>query len=197
MIHSFVRLALPSPVPEAEVVETGIEGAWPDYPQETFPPGQVRAGLPAAGSLGPMRYGDLPLLYAPVVAHPVQRATAPAAPDPAPESGARWGKASAFSWSNQAALARNRTQGVSIEYPDGDPPEYMRIIDAELTVQAERVRVVSPDDPDIWVEIDRVTRMAFHYTEFPPKPDPSSLQPSLTTYYDLAFDLHPPASEEA
>ena len=144
-----------------------------------------------------MRYSDLPLLYAPVVAYPVQRAEPRPAADPAPESGARWGKASAFSWSTAAALARSQQPGLSIEYPEGAPPAYMRIIDAELTVQAERVKVRSPDDPDTWVEIDRVTRMAFHYTEFPPKPDPSSLQPSLTTYFDLTFDLHPPATEES
>lgn len=147
-----------------------------------------------------MRYGDLSRIYAPVVVTPMQRVAprnAPTAPDAAPESGARWGKASAFSWSNQAALARSRRPGISIEYPEGEPPEYMRIIDAELQVQAERVKVVSDQDPETWVEIDRVTRMAFHYTEFPPKPDPSALQPSLTTYFDLAFDLHPPSSEEA
>ena len=145
-----------------------------------------------------MRYGDLPRLYAPVIAHPVQRAEARSAPDPEPETGARWGRPSAFSWSTERARTfRTRQQTISVEYPEGDPPEYMRIVDAELKVMAERVKVRAPSNPDVWVEIDRVTRMAFHYTEFPPKPDPSALQPSLTTYLDLHFDLHPPASEEA
>lgn len=145
-----------------------------------------------------MRYSDLPLLYAPVTATPNRRVETCAAPPPAPDAGARWGRASAFSWSTEAALAgRNRQRSVSVEYPEGDPPEFMRTIDAEMTVMVERVKVRSPDDLDVWVEIDRVMRMAFHYTEFPPKPDPASLQPSLTTYLDLHFDLHPPASEES
>ena len=147
-----------------------------------------------------MRYGDLARVYAPVIAHPIQRAEPrpTAAPDSEPETGARWGRASAFSWSNERARTfRTQQQTVSIEYPEDDPPEYMRIVDADLKVMAERVKVRDPENAEIWVEIDRVKRMAFHYTEFPPKPDPSSLQPSLTTYFDLHFDLHPPPSDEA
>jgi hypothetical protein len=42
-----------------------------------------------------------------------------------------------------------------------------------------------------------MVRLMFRYTEFPPKPTTSSMQPSLTTYFDLRFALHPPVSEEA
>ena len=143
-----------------------------------------------------MRYADLVRVHAPATVAPTDRVRVPAA-DPAPESGARWGKASAFSWSTEGAKARRKQQTVSVEYPEDAPPEYMRIIEADLKVMAERVKVRSPDDPGTWIEIDRVTRMAFHYTEFLPKRDPPAMQPSLTTYYDLLFDLHPPASDEA
>ena len=50
VIHSFLRLAVPSPVPEAEVIDTGVEGAWPDYPQETFPPGKFVPVFPLPGA---------------------------------------------------------------------------------------------------------------------------------------------------
>ena len=144
-----------------------------------------------------MKFSDVLRIYAPANASPSERAPTPAA-EPEPESGARWGKASGFSWSNEAAKAgRSRRQTLSVEYPDAEPPEYIRIIDAELKVMAERVKVRDAANPDLWVEIDRVKRMAFHYTEFPPEPNPAALQPSLTTYYDLHFDLHPPASGEA
>ena len=59
------------------------------------------------------------------------------------------------------------------------------------------MKVRSPDDEDVWVEIDRLTRLMFRYTEFPPKSNPGGMMPTLTTYFDLRFDLHPPASDEA
>ena len=146
-----------------------------------------------------MRYGDLARMFAavPVSSPALQRQDArPAAPQP-PASGARWGKASEFSWSNEAARMRSKTASVSVNYPEPKPREFMRIVRADLKVISELVRVEAPDNPSAWVEIDRMTRMAFHFTEFPPKRTAASPQPSRTTLYDLEFDLHPPASEEA
>jgi hypothetical protein len=48
-IHTFVRLRLPSPVPDAEVISTDEEGAWPDYPLEAHPPGRFLALAPVPG----------------------------------------------------------------------------------------------------------------------------------------------------
>jgi hypothetical protein len=73
----------------------------------------------------------------------------------------------------------------------------MRIIPATAQVASQKVKVRSPDDADTWVEIDRLTRIAFRYTEFLPKSSPSGLTPTLTTCFDLTFDLHPPATDEA
>lgn len=39
VIHTFVRLRLPPPMPDAEVVRTEVEGAWPSLPTEMFRPG--------------------------------------------------------------------------------------------------------------------------------------------------------------
>ena len=50
VIHSFVRLRVPSPVPDAEVVETGVEGDWPDLPEEMFPPGRFVPVFPLPGA---------------------------------------------------------------------------------------------------------------------------------------------------
>ena len=50
VIHTFLRLALPSPVPEAEVIDSGVEGEWPDYPEETFPPDGFPPIFPTPGS---------------------------------------------------------------------------------------------------------------------------------------------------
>ena len=145
-----------------------------------------------------MRYADLPRLYAgvSVTSPPLQRRAAPPAAPQDIAPGARWGRPSRFSWSTAAALFRTRGQSITIEYPQPKPRHFMRVITAELKVMSERVRVEAPEDPSLWVEVDRMTRMAFHFTEFPPKRTPTSLQPARTTVYDLAFDLHPPADTE-
>lgn len=140
-----------------------------------------------------MRYADLPRLYAAVqvISPPVRRGEM-VHPPALPEAGARWGKASAFSWSRQAASeGRGRQERLTVEYPEPAPRAFMRVVEAEARIMSERVRIEAPDDPSRWVEVDRMTRMAFAWTEFPPKPQTGSPQPSLTTVYDLAFALHP------
>jgi hypothetical protein len=49
MIHTFVLLDLPSPVPDAPVVDSGEEGEWPDYPEEMLPPGKFSPRGPLPG----------------------------------------------------------------------------------------------------------------------------------------------------
>jgi hypothetical protein len=51
MIYTFALLNLPSPVPDATVVESGEEGEWPSYPEETIPPGKF---TPLAAVPGPV-----------------------------------------------------------------------------------------------------------------------------------------------
>ncbi len=142
-----------------------------------------------------MRWSDLARLYTPVTAAPLHR-TRPALPAATPDSGARWGRPSAFSWSNEGAEQSSGLQSVTNQTPSGRPPEYMRIVAAQARVVAERVKVTSPTDESVWVEIDRMRRMVFHYTEFPPKSGPGGMTPTRTTYFDLSFDLHPPPAEE-
>jgi hypothetical protein len=48
-IHTFVLLSLPSPVPDAPVIESGEEGAWPAYPEEAIPPGKFTPIAPVPG----------------------------------------------------------------------------------------------------------------------------------------------------
>ena len=48
-IHTFVLLTVPSPVPDAEVVASGQEGEWPEYPQEMFRPGRFSPTAPLPG----------------------------------------------------------------------------------------------------------------------------------------------------
>ena len=48
-IHTLVLLGVPSPLPDAEVVSTGQEGEWPDYPQEPFAPGKFTPTAPLPG----------------------------------------------------------------------------------------------------------------------------------------------------
>ena len=48
-IHTFVLLSLPSPVPDAPVVDSGVEGAWPTHPEETIPPGKFTPLAPVPG----------------------------------------------------------------------------------------------------------------------------------------------------
>lgn len=140
-----------------------------------------------------MRLADLPRLYAavPVTSPPARRGEPQHAPAQ-PKAGVRWGKASAFSWSRQAgADGRDRQQRLSVSYPEPAPRAFMRLVEAEARIMSQRARVEAPDDPAVWVEVDRMTRLAFAFTEFPPKPHAGSPQPSLTTVYDLAFALHP------
>jgi hypothetical protein len=144
-----------------------------------------------------MRWADLARLYTPVTATPMQRIRTVVLADPEPDSGARWGKPSAFSWSSEAAGTSPAQQSITNQTPSGAPVEYMRVIPAQAQVSSQRVKVRSPSDEDVWVEIDRLTRLMFRYTEFPPKSNPSGMTPTLTTYFDLTFDLHPPASDEA
>lgn len=39
IIHTFLLMRVPSPVPEAEVLRTEEEGSWPDLPRELYSPG--------------------------------------------------------------------------------------------------------------------------------------------------------------
>ena len=137
-----------------------------------------------------MRYADLPRLYAavPVTSPPVRRHKPIVAPA-LPAAGARWGEGSRFSWSRQAA-AEGRQEGLSLER--SKPRAFMRVVEAEAKIMSERVRVEAADDPSVWAEVDRMTRMSFAYTEFPPKAHAASPQPSRTTVFDLEFALHPP-----
>ncbi|MBW3534302.1 MAG: coproporphyrinogen III oxidase family protein [Gemmatimonadetes bacterium] len=89
-----------------------------------------------------IRYHDLARMFAavPVTSPPLQRQEAqPAAPLP-PTSGARWGKASAFSWSREAATSgRNRQERLSVG-GDSEPRAFMRVVEAEGTFAlAERL----------------------------------------------------------
>ena len=144
-----------------------------------------------------MRWSDLARLYTPVTATPLQRVRPAVLVDPEPDSGARWGRPSAFSWSSEAARTSPAQQSITNQTPSGAPVEYMRVIPAQAQVSSQRVKVRSLDDEDVWIEIDRLTRLMFRYTEFPPKSGPGGMTPTLTTYFDLSFDLHPPASIEA
>ena len=144
-----------------------------------------------------MRWSDLARLYTPVTATAQPRARAIPLAETDPDSGARWGRPSAFSWSSEAAKQSEDEQSITNTTPAGRPAEYMRIIPADLTVLSERVRVQSPTDENVWIEIDRLRRMVFHYTEHPPKSSPSGLTPTRTTYFDLSFALHPSPEEEA
>ena len=49
MIHTFVLLSLPSPVPDAPVVASSVEGSWPNYPEEAHPPGKFTPLAPVPG----------------------------------------------------------------------------------------------------------------------------------------------------
>ena len=103
---------------------------------------------------------------------------------------------SAFSWSNEGAKTSEPEQDISNQTPSGAPAEYMRVVDAQLRVSAQKVKVRAPSDPaNQWVEVDRLTRMMFYFTEFPPKSSPGGMTPTLTTYYDMTFALHPSADE--
>jgi hypothetical protein len=48
-IHTFVLLSLPSPVPDATVLSSGVEGDWPTFPEETIPPGRFTPLAPVPG----------------------------------------------------------------------------------------------------------------------------------------------------
>lgn len=144
-----------------------------------------------------MRFADLARLVTPVTATPQPRARVVPLADATPDSGARWGHPSLFSYSNEAAKQGEGEQSISNRTPSGRPAEYMRIIPADLRVASQRVRVRSPADENVWVEIDRLRRMVFHYTEHLPRSSPGGLTPTRTTYFDLSFDLHPSPAEEA
>jgi hypothetical protein len=142
-----------------------------------------------------MRWSDLVRLVTPVTAIPQLRTRPVSFADPEPDSGARWGRPSAFSWSNEAAKTSPARQSVTNRTPSGASAEYMRIISATAQVASQKVKVRAGDDT--WIEIDRLTRLMFRYTEFLPRSSPSGMQPTLTTYFDLSFDLHPPSSDES
>ena len=122
--------------------------------------------------------------------HTQTRAPTPE-PRPAPQVGLRWGRPSAFSFSAAARAERDDGVSVSVEWPEEAPPEFMRIVESDLKVRSTLVLIEDPADPDRLVEVDRLAQMYFHYTVFPPKPTRSSMQPSLTTYFNLTFDLDP------
>jgi hypothetical protein len=48
-IHTYVLLTIPSPLPDAEVVDSGVEGEWPSYPTESFSPGAYSPTAPLPG----------------------------------------------------------------------------------------------------------------------------------------------------
>lgn len=179
------------------MVNSVEEGSWPSCPEEAIAPGRFTPLAQCRGALDPVRWSDLARLYTPITAAPLQPIRPAILADPEPESGARWGRPSTFSWSSQAAKTSPAQQSISNQTPSGAPVEYMRIIPAQAQVASQKVKVRSPGDEDVWIEIDRLTRMMFRYAEFPPKSSPSGMTPTLTTYFDLTFDLHPPASEEA
>ena len=134
-----------------------------------------------------MRWGDLAHAVRPVNSHRTGRIeTSP--PVPVPDVGRRWGRPSAFSFSREE---REEEGGPSVDvrWPGREPRHFMRIIPADLKVTATRHTV--DDGSGNSVEIDRLNRMMFQYTEILPKPHVSSLQPSRTTYYDMTFALHP------
>lgn len=50
IIHTFLHLKLPPPLPDAEVVRIAEEGAWPDLPTELLPPGRFVSVPPLPGA---------------------------------------------------------------------------------------------------------------------------------------------------
>ena len=142
-----------------------------------------------------MRLSDVIGSVIPVNSHSRPRTPAkPPVPVPVPAVGVRFGGASAFSFSAEGAardIASRKGGGVTVNFPEQEPPEFMRVVTSQVKVVSQVVRVEDPDDPESFTDVDRLARMMFYYTQFPPKPTRGSLQPSFTTYYDLHFDLHP------
>ena len=139
-----------------------------------------------------MRLVDLSYRRVPVLSHSRVR-TAPPPPVETPQVGARWGKASQFVFSNASREEKASPPSLDIRWPEQRPYEYMRLMEDDLLVAASRGRI--GDEPS-YVEVSRMARMRFRYTEYPPKRNRSAMQPSVTTYYDLTFVLHPPEDEE-
>ena len=90
------------------------------------------------GALDAMRWSDLARLYTPVTAAPMQRVRPAVLVDPELDSGARWGRPSAFSWSSEARKASSKQKRISNQTPSGAPVEYMRIIPAQAQVASQR-----------------------------------------------------------
>lgn len=139
------------------------------------------------------RWVDLAYAVQPVESHSVERAEV-LPPEPTPTPGRCWGRPSAFTHSREALEEDGGPPSVTVNWPTEGARHFMRVLPAELEVVAKRVKV---EEGEVVIEIDRLERMMFRYTEPRPKPTVRSLQPTRTTYYDMTFELHPIGETEA
>ena len=82
---------------------------------------RVLADRAAAGALDAMRWSDLARLYTPVTATPQPRARVVPLAETDPDSGTRWGRPSAFSYSNEAAKQSPDEQSITNTHPVRQP----------------------------------------------------------------------------
>ena len=72
------------------------------------------------------------------------------------------------------------------------PREFKRIIKAQTKIYSKEYRVSrdGESNPSDYVDIDRIERLMFYFTEHPEKARPAGFTPSHTTFFHLTFALN-------
>jgi hypothetical protein len=87
--------------------------------------------------------------------------------------------------------ADNPTNSIKL-ISNESPREFKRIIKAQTKIYSKEYRVSrdGESNPSDYVDIDRVERLMFYFTEHPEKARPAGFTPSHTTFFHLTFALN-------
>lgn len=78
---------------------------------------------------------------------------------PEPEAFLRWGQASAFQF--ESSFRDKATRGIGFRVGDGGDEEFPPVTYTETGRDTSLLRVENPDDPDQFVEVERIDAISF------------------------------------
>jgi hypothetical protein len=86
--------------------------------------------------------------------------------------------------------ADNQTNSIKLVSNEA-PRDFKRIVKAQTKIYSKEYRVSrdGESNPSDFVDIDRIERLMFYFTEHPEKARPAGFTPSHTTFFHLSFAL--------